>query len=193
MRNIILLNIFVVLVSCFVLLNNTYAEPPDHAVNGWEAFKITKIGLSTNGLSQTLLQNYTTIQDSDFDRIQTLSTPVWIYIDMNKSAHAEGIGTISDIPTGSYYVYAYHSEVWLHTNGNWTQLGNTTWNPGFFTLNGQAIYDNNQHILTTNPNDFIKVNIENNKNTNLTQTLTDLTATQTTFTVTLTATASSPE
>lgn len=198
MKKIFLLNIFVVLIICFISLNNTYAEPPDHAEDNWLGVYVTKIGFSANGLSQTLLQNYTTIQESDFDFVKTLSTPVWMYMDYNDTPtlHTENIGTITDIPAGSYYVYVYNDEQWSYNRGRWNQSDPfSCWGAMFFSLNGQASEVLGTNTLTISPNDLIKATIENNKTTTLSQTLTniEIEVPPTTYTYTLSATASNPQ
>lgn len=173
MKRVFLLIIFF---SIFLVQNNVFAEPPDHAANDWEAIRVTKIGFSSSGLSASKLQDKSTIQDSDFDFVKTLDSPVWVYLDYNTPAtlHTESVGTISGIPVGSYYAYMYLSEDWYYSGG-WTQYAGNFWSVPSFCLNGSCTYNSTSGLFTSiNQSNFVKVTIGNNETTNLTQTLTDI-------------------
>lgn len=190
MKRFILL---IILFSVLLIQNNILAAPPEHAANDWEARIVTKIGFSSNGLSAAKLQNYTTIQDSDFDFVKVLDTPAWHYIDYNTpaTAHVESIGTLSGIPVGSYYVYVYYTEFWFHTVVAWIHVfaNDNRWMAAEFCLNGSCVW-NNSIYTTINPSDFIKVTIGNNQTANLTQTLTDVTIAGADYTYTYSAQSS---
>ncbi len=136
---------------------------------------VTKIGFysASRDLNNIDLTHPSNLTDTNFDIVKTLNSPQYIYFsyDASYTPQSTTLETISDIPVGEYYVFAFIQSADYYYDGNWVSSGtDSSWTSVYFSLNGLCILNNTTSTYTTlDINNFLKIIIRPNQNTSLTQ------------------------
>jgi len=166
-------NLFFTFLLIFTL-TSSFCIAADNIANFTIRSLITKIGFysASKDLNNLDVTHPSNLTDANFDIVKTLTSPRYVYFtyDASYTPPSTTLETISDIPVGEYYVFAFIQTAEYYYNGDWVAAGADSWSSVYFSLNGTCIFNNTTQTYTTlNINDFLKVIIQPNKNTSLTQ------------------------